>query len=185
MSVEKGDEFFEIVNREFLPDEIDAIAADAMVNPYSTMPVEPGRELLLEAFHLLLEGLAVDKIGKDWEVLRNRFGELIIPEFSISPGDEILVEKPQVFIDANGPGFIMPGDKVFGDFASFLPDDAFFVDYYHEDEDAELRPAGDLGLYVALGGACIELVDGDRVFLGDAHISLSNGTPNLHAVIRY
>lgn len=184
MSIEGGDEFFDIVNQQFSHYELAAIDADAMINPYATVPIEPGREQLLETFHILLEGLAVDKIGKDWEVLRGRFGELIIPEFSVAAGDEVLVDQPQVFIDANGPGFIMPGDRIFGNFLSFLPDEAFFVDQC-AGEDPELVSVDDLGLYVALGGACIEMVDGDRIFLGNAHVSLSNGTPDLHTVIRY
>lgn len=72
MSAEFEDDFFAIVSGNFTADETEAMSLDARINPYTTEPINPGRKLLLETFHMLLEGLALDNINKDWDKIHGQ-----------------------------------------------------------------------------------------------------------------
>ncbi len=184
MSAEERNLFFDIVGPEFTSDELERLAKEAGMNSYYTEPVDPTREQLLEFFHAMLEEYATDEFTHLWSLLHARMGDLIIPQLSVGFGEKLMVDHAEVFVVGSGAGLVCTDGKVFGDFAGFVPEDSFYVDCYSDDEP-RLAATGDLGLYVVLCGASIELVDGTREPLGNTLVSLSNGTPQLNRVVTF
>ncbi len=184
-------DFDRLIDAAFSPDDIEDMTSKGSVNPFGIEPVLPGRELLIETFHILYDGLVQLRAQEEWRRLIGRFGELIIPTINVSPGDELMIDAPTVFIDEAGPRAVLPNHKLFGSFMTFVPEKSFFVhqDAAHDsyDGEADFVETGDVGLYVALLGPTVDMCDGsgERISLGsDILVSLSNGQPELNRVLR-
>lgn len=190
MSIEKDGEFFRIIEETFTSDEMGSLVFEPELSmpinsPYTTERLQFGREHLLEVFHEVLSVFTTSRQQIEFSELTARFGETIVSSLDIEVGDEMLVDKPHVFVDHNGPGLIFDEDKITGIFSGLLLGSMFFVDQYHdEDTDPIITKTGDLGLYVVLQNASIETIDDQISLPRETLVSLSNGMPELYKVLR-
>lgn len=187
MSKNEDDPFFGIIRTQFTTTEIEKLSFDnSLDEAYTLERLEFGREHLLEAFHILLDGLHRQKSETERLQLTSQFGNAVIPSLGIRPGDEVLVNNPQVFLDENGPGVVFYNDQVRGNFAGLVPYNLFFVDAgdFSGEVEPELTPTGELGLYIVLANAKIDMTDERIPLLGKSLVSLSNGVPELYHVHR-
>src|SRR5690606_9886890 len=138
-----AEDIFEAEELEQLP-EFDPPVENPITDQYTTAPLCLGREHLLEAFHEVLDWSMADRQADEWPELTAKFADAIIPSLDIRAGEELRIDRPQVFMDLNGPGVVFDGDNVVGTFLGLTPGKLFFVDEQHgSEEEAVLAETGE------------------------------------------
>ncbi len=183
------EDFELLVDRNFTEEDENRAETDALVNPYTTELLVPTRTELLALFEVTKDLCEDLIITKKWDELGEAFSEAIAGRIGAAPGTEVMVANPNSFFSAEGIAIVDEGANIFGDYLLMFVGPWEEVGYTAFEAEGETgirtgRFHREFGLQIVLAGAVLEQQDQTRVWLGEVHIPLEHGNPELYRVLR-
>lgn len=176
--------FEAITNGLFSETEQAAIEEQARVRPYTTEPILPTCQELLEVLDAMFDTFLELKVAQQWDLLTEEFADRITAVLGIHSDDELMVRNPRSFLSESGLGVLDNGANIFGDFAK-LTIYPWYDLPFREDAVSEIEQyARDDGLHVMIRGAILELPDESHECIGEVLVPFNHGYPEWYRVLR-
>ncbi len=186
MGRESDAEFFGITNEAFTFADLKRLSEIELGHTAIEFAIEPlsyNSSQLLQFYYEFCErninyGIEVSYEQPEFSL---EFNEIILPRLGIELGEEMIIENSRIFIDSKGKGLVAPDERVVGNLVGVYPYEMFFI----EQNDVHTGESSFVGTgisvpYVALRNTYLVSMNGEQESLGNAVISLWNGSPYIY-----